>query len=546
MLGMITSPSAPRFLALALAGAMSLAACGGSAAPPASSVTASAPPASSAAVSSAGAKPSGSIGASAAASASAGSAASAASGGPSSAAASGSGAASAAATASGPAAAKPSAAAGGTPVPSVPGPVPVSLDPSTTAYLVLDITSANCPSRPSCTASLPAISSLLKKARDAKVAVVYSSIAAPGATILPAVAPLAGDPTVTASADKFIGTDLENILKQKHATNLVIVGSSANGAVMYTAYEANALGFTVAVPVDGLSSAVSPLETMLAEYQMLQQPGAANTDNKPLTPKAVTLTRTDLVTFGGASGASGSVASGSPAPSGAPSSAAAPASAGGSAGAASSPVTAGSSAPTSAGSLASAGGPAASAGAAALPAVPAPAPAALDAKTTALLVLDINTGVCKNLPACMATLPAINALIKKARDAKATVIYSDFPAGSSVLPDVSPQPDDTVVKALADKFIGTNLQDVLKQKGITSVVVTGAVANGAVLYTTFHANALGLTAVVPVDTMPARQPFDQAWTQYQLLHEPGAPNIDNKPLTGKSVTLSKSDLVTFK
>ena len=38
-------------------------------------------------------------------------------------------------------------------------------------------------------------------------------------------------------------------------------------------------------------------ENGLTQWQLLNQPGFANTDNKPLTEKAVTLTKGDLVTF---------------------------------------------------------------------------------------------------------------------------------------------------------------------------------------------------------------------------------------------------------
>src|ERR1700693_2864918 len=56
--------------------------------------------------------------------------------------------------------------------------------------------------------------------------------------------------------------------------------------------------------------------------------------------------------------------------------------------------------------------------------IPAPAAVTLDAKTTALLVLDIHTAVCQPNPACIDTVPAIASLIAKARTAKVPVIYS--------------------------------------------------------------------------------------------------------------------------
>src|SRR5206468_3074512 len=143
-------------------------------------------------------------------------------------------------------------------------PVPVSVDAKTSAFLVLDINSAICPPRPQCVSSVPAIAAFLKKARDAKMAVVHSTtVAAPGAaapTTLPEVAPQQGEPTVAARADKFINTDLDAILKKAGATTLIVVGSAANGATLYTPFHANVLGYTVAVAVDGIS-AEPPVET---------------------------------------------------------------------------------------------------------------------------------------------------------------------------------------------------------------------------------------------------------------------------------------------
>jgi len=77
----------------------------------------------------------------------------------------------------------------------------------------------------------------------------------------------------------------------------VIVGSAANGAVLYTAFGANLRGYTVVVAVDGISSGPD-FDTFLAEYQLLNQPGFANPTNEQLRPNAVTLSRSDLISFG--------------------------------------------------------------------------------------------------------------------------------------------------------------------------------------------------------------------------------------------------------
>jgi len=183
-------------------------------------------------------------------------------------------------------------------IPPIPAPAAVSVDAHSSALLVLDISMAICQPNPACTATVPAIVSLLAKAREAKVPVIYSTTVNPNGPppMLPAVAPQAGEPTVVARADKFVDTNLEELLKQRKVSTLVIVGSAANGAVLYTSFHANARGFTVVAAEDGLSSPV-PINTTLARYQLLNQPGAANPSNKPLAERAVTLSRSDLITF---------------------------------------------------------------------------------------------------------------------------------------------------------------------------------------------------------------------------------------------------------
>lgn len=185
----------------------------------------------------------------------------------------------------------------------------------------------------------------------------------------------------------------------------------------------------------------------------------------------------------------------------------------------------------------------------ALPTIPAPVAVTLDARTSALLVLDISTLLCQPRPACAATVPAIATLLKKARDAKVPVIYSSTmsPKGPApILADVAPQPGEPTVIARANKFIDTNLEDLLKQRKATTLVVVGTVANGAVLYTSFHANVKGFTVVVAEDGISSPVPFDIFLARYQLLNQPGFTNSANKPLAERLVTLSRGDLISFR
>lgn len=181
-------------------------------------------------------------------------------------------------------------------IPTIPAPVAVEVPVKGAALLVLDITNTVCDPRPSCVASVPKIANLVKKARDAKVPVIYSTTTAAGTLIRPEVAAQSGEATVAGRADKFYNTNLEQILKDKAVENAVVVGSAANGAVLYTTFGLNLRGITVVVAQDGIS-AEPEYPITLTRWQLLNEPGFTNADNKPLAKGFVTLSTTDLITF---------------------------------------------------------------------------------------------------------------------------------------------------------------------------------------------------------------------------------------------------------
>jgi len=168
---------------------------------------------------------------------------------------------------------------------------PVKIDdPKSTAYLVLDMVKQTCNSerRPRCLATLPQVQAFLSLARSKGLPVIYSytTTSTPG-DIFPEVAPLAGEPLVRAPADKFVGTDLEKILRDKGIKTVIAIGTAAHGAVISTASQAAFRGFKVIVPVDGMSSENTYFEQYTA-YHLTNAPGVA---------AQVTLTKFDLIQF---------------------------------------------------------------------------------------------------------------------------------------------------------------------------------------------------------------------------------------------------------
>ena len=159
--------------------------------------------------------------------------------------------------------------------PNAPKLKPVTLDTKTTALLMLDIQTTNCNQkrRPRCVAGLPKVVGLLNKARSRGVAVVYS-LTSRGTQehIRKEVAPQAGEPYVKASVNKFYKTDLEKILRAKNIQTVILVGTSAEGAVMNTATAAAARKFKIVVPVDGMSSSNTYGE-QYTTYHLAKGPG---------------------------------------------------------------------------------------------------------------------------------------------------------------------------------------------------------------------------------------------------------------------------------
>jgi Isochorismatase family len=111
-------------------------------------------------------------------------------------------------------------------MPSPPDPVPVLIDSATTALLVFDIIEHICAREPKCREQLvPAVASLLERARQASVAIAYGTRAANMSTWLPEVAPAPGDIKIESHAqDRFYNTDLDKALKAKGITTLVLSG----------------------------------------------------------------------------------------------------------------------------------------------------------------------------------------------------------------------------------------------------------------------------------------------------------------------------------
>ncbi len=177
--------------------------------------------------------------------------------------------------------------------------------------------------------------------------------------------------------------------------------------------------------------------------------------------------------------------------------------------------------------------------------VKAPPPPALhavtvDPKTTALLMLDFNKQTCnmQRRPRCVASIPLVEKLLKEARAAGAMVAYSLGGGGheSDIAKEVAPTKDEHIVSSGVDKFRNTDLEKVLKDKGIKTVIVAGTASHGAVIYTASTAAMLGFKVIVPVDAVSGDTTYIEQYVVWHLV---------NAPIISNSVTLTRIDDVKF-
>lgn len=164
----------------------------------------------------------------------------------------------------------------------------------------------------------------------------------------------------------------------------------------------------------------------------------------------------------------------------------------------------------------------------------------LDPKTTALLVLDMVRQGCNDQrrPRCLPTVPATEKLIAKARAAGAPVIYS-LVAGSTeadILPSLAPKPGEPSVRSGTDKFLNTNLDELLKARGVKTVIVLGTATHGAVEFTAAEAALHGYDVVIAADGTSADSIYIEQAAIWTLL---------TAPVTSPHTTLSLGDLISF-
>ncbi|MBU2538546.1 MAG: cysteine hydrolase [Proteobacteria bacterium] len=167
-------------------------------------------------------------------------------------------------------------------------------------------------------------------------------------------------------------------------------------------------------------------------------------------------------------------------------------------------------------------------------------PVHLDPKTSALLILDIEEWTCnaERRPRCPDSVPRIKEFLSRAKAKGMSVVYSLTAKGSpqTILPGVQPLDDAPIVQSGVDKFYNTELEKILRDREIKTVVIVGTAAEGAVLHTATGAALRGLQVVVVLDGMTSATLYAEQYTAWHLLNAPG---------TKGKATLTLFNLIDF-
>ncbi len=168
----------------------------------------------------------------------------------------------------------------------------------------------------------------------------------------------------------------------------------------------------------------------------------------------------------------------------------------------------------------------------------------LEGSTTALLIMDMMKTNCGPRPRCVATIPNVKRLNDAARAAGAMVWYSFIGSDGHATPaDVvdpgfMPRAGEWVQQNGPDKFLGSNLEEKLKARGIKTVIVCGTSFQNVGISTGSESAQRGYKVIVPIDCLSSDDPYTEQYAAWQLYK--GGPAVITS-----LVTLTRSTMVKF-
>jgi nicotinamidase-related amidase len=170
-------------------------------------------------------------------------------------------------------------------------------------------------------------------------------------------------------------------------------------------------------------------------------------------------------------------------------------------------------------------------------------PVTVEDSTTALLILDMMKQNCGARPRCVATVPNVKRLHDAARAAGVMVWYS-------LVGGPQATPADMIDPAFAardgewsrtggpDKFLGSNLEEKLKARGIKTAIVCGTSFQGVGIGTGSGLAQRGYKVIIPIDCLSSEDPYMEQYAAWHLFK--GGPAV-----VTSNTTLTRSTMVKF-
>jgi nicotinamidase-related amidase len=171
-------------------------------------------------------------------------------------------------------------------------------------------------------------------------------------------------------------------------------------------------------------------------------------------------------------------------------------------------------------------------------------PVTLDGQTTALLILDMMKMNCGARPRCVATVPNVKRLHDAARKAGAMVWYSfvgsdgKATTADQIDPGTTAQDGEWMRQNGPDKFIGSNLEEKLKARGIKTVIVCGTSFQGVGIGTGGGAAQRGYKVIIPIDCLSSEDTYMEQYAAFHLF-KGGPAGVTSQ------VTLTRSTMLKF-
>jgi nicotinamidase-related amidase len=171
-------------------------------------------------------------------------------------------------------------------------------------------------------------------------------------------------------------------------------------------------------------------------------------------------------------------------------------------------------------------------------------PVTVDGSTTALLILDMMKTNCGARPRCVATVPTIKRLHEEARKAGLMVWYSfvgsngNATTADQIDPAFTARDGEWARQNGPDKFIGSNLDEKLKAKGIKTVIVCGTSFQGVGIGTGGGAAQRGYKVIIPIDCLSSEDTYMEQYAAFHLF-KGGPAGVTSQ------VTMTRSTMMKF-